>query len=43
MGTNLVPILANLYLAMLQEELKIKVASAFFEIHRRWFRNHGRK
>ena len=49
MGTNLAPIVANLYLAILQEELKkkclhdskLKLAKTFFEIHRRWFRNNG--
>ena len=42
MGTNLAPILANLYLAMLQEELqkkcvndqKLKWPKLFFEIYR---------
>ena len=50
MGTNLAPILANLYLAMLQEELKKKciqdktqMAHRFPKIHRRWVWNHGRK
>ena len=50
MGTNLAPILANLYLAMLQEELKkkcvndqkLKWPKLFFAFHRRWIWNHGR-
>ena len=51
MGTNLAHILADLYLAMLQEELKKKcihdkktqMAHRFPNIHRRWVWNHGRK
>ena len=51
MGTNLAPILAHLYLAMLQEELKKKcihdkktqMAHRFPTIYRRWVWNHGRK
>ena len=49
MGTNLAPILANLYLAMLQEEvkekcghdLKLKWPEFFLRFSRRWFRNYG--